>query len=136
MISSFLKHMCFLLHGFCFWFFLFLFFCHFVRIIGKWPNTYAFTKALTEDLIRTNGKNLPMGMFRPAIVTSSVREPEVGWIDNLYGPTGVVAGVGTGVLRTMHCDRDVIANIVPVDMTVNALIASAWDVATNYKDVR
>lgn len=77
-----------------------------------------------------------MGMFRPAIVTSSVREPEVGWIDNLYGPTGVVAGVGTGVLRTMHCDRDVIANIVPVDMTVNALIASAWDVATNYKDIR
>lgn len=83
-----------------------------------------------------NGKNLPIGMFRPAIVTSSVREPVVGWIDNLYGPTGVVAGVGTGVLRTMHCDRDVIANIVPVDMTVNALIASAWDVATNYKDIR
>lgn len=80
-----------------------------------------------------NGKNLPIGMFRPAIVTSSVREPVVGWIDNLYGPTGVVAGAGTGVLRTMHCNRDIIANIVPVDMTVNALIASAWDVATNYK---
>lgn len=72
-------------------------------------------------------------MFRPAIVTSSVREPVVGWIDNLYGPTGVVAGVGTGVLRTMHCDRDITANIVPVDMTVNALITAAWDVATNNK---
>lgn len=56
------------------------------------------------------------------------------YIDNLYGPTGVVAGAGTGVLRTMHCNPDITANIVPVDMTVNALIASAWDVATNYKD--
>lgn len=103
----------------------------FHRILGKWPNTYAFTKALAESVVRLHGSHLPIGMFRPAIVTSSVREPVVGWIDNLYGPTGVVAGVGTGVLRTMHCDRDITANIVPVDMTVNALIAAAWDVAVN-----
>lgn len=82
-------------------------------------------------MVRLYCKQLPIGMFRPAIVTSSVREPVIGWIDNLYGPTGVVAGVGTGVLRTMHCDRDITANIVPVDMTVNALIAAAWDVAVN-----
>lgn len=112
---------------------LFVFVLFLYRILGKWPNTYAFTKALTEDLIRLNGKNLPIGMFRPAIVTSSVREPVTGWIDNLYGPTGVVAGAATGLLRTMHCDKDITANIVPVDMTVNALIASAWDVATCYK---
>lgn len=74
-------------------------------------------------------------MFRPAIVTSSVREPVVGWIDNLYGPTGVVAGAGTGVLRTMHCDRDINANIVPVDMCVNALITSAWDIARRHKEL-
>jgi hypothetical protein len=34
-------------------------------------------------------------------VTSTYREPVIGWIDNLYGPTGVVAGAGSGVLRTM-----------------------------------
>jgi fatty acyl-CoA reductase len=59
-------------------------------------------------------------------------EPVVGWIDNLYGPTGVVAGAATGILRTMQCDRNVNANIVPVDMTVSALISSAWDVADQY----
>ncbi|XP_037045453.1 fatty acyl-CoA reductase wat-like [Bradysia coprophila] len=100
-------------------------------ILGKWPNTYTFTKALAEDVVRINGRNLPIGLFRPAIITSSVKEPVVGYIDNLYGPTGVVYGAGTGVLRTMHCDRDVVANIVPVDMTVNALIAASWDVAVN-----
>lgn len=105
-------------------------------ILGKWPNTYAFTKALAESVIRQNGGRLPLGVFRPAIVTSSVREPVVGWIDNMYGPTGVVAGVGTGLLRTLHCDRNIVANIVPVDMTVNALIAAAWDVAVNHKMTR
>lgn len=77
-----------------------------------------------------------MGVFRPAIVTSSAKEPLVGWIDNLYGPTGVVAGAGTGVLRTMHCDKNINANIVPVDYCVNALIAAAWDVYQHYKELQ
>jgi alcohol-forming fatty acyl-CoA reductase len=29
-----------------------------------------------------------------------------------------------------HCNKDINANIVPVDMTVNALIVSAYDAAT------
>lgn len=37
------------------------------RLISPWPNTYAFTKALAEDLIRNKNKNLPMGIFRPGI---------------------------------------------------------------------
>lgn len=120
------------------------------RILGDWPNTYAFTKAMAEDVVRRNKGNLPIGVFRPAIgetfaiknvliklnviifvVTSTVKEPVIGWIDNLYGPTGVVAGAGTGVLRTLHCDEHINANIVPVDMTCNALIAAAWDVGIN-----
>ncbi|XP_012265211.2 fatty acyl-CoA reductase wat-like isoform X1 [Athalia rosae] len=98
------------------------------KIIGKWPNTYVFTKALAEDLIKDKSDNLPMGIFRPAIVVSTAHEPITGWIDNLYGPTGVVAGAASGVLRTLHCDPEINANIVPVDLTVNALIASARDV--------
>lgn len=66
-------------------------------------------------------------------VTSTYKEPLKGWVNNLYGPTGVCAGAGTGILRTMHCDADVNANIIPVDMCVNALIATAWDVGQNYK---
>jgi alcohol-forming fatty acyl-CoA reductase len=33
----------------------------------------------------------------------------------------------------MHCDKDINANIVPVDMTVNALLAAAWDVSEKYQ---
>ncbi|XP_012270704.1 fatty acyl-CoA reductase wat isoform X2 [Orussus abietinus] len=101
------------------------------RLLGQWPNTYAFTKAIAEDLIKEKNKGLPMGMFRPGIVVSTAEEPLSGWIDNIYGPTGVVTGASTGLLRTLHCDAAKNANIVPVDLTVNALIASAWDVANH-----
>lgn len=66
--------------------------------------------------------------FCDLTVISTYREPLRGWIDNLYGPTGVAAGAGTGLLRSIHCDGSVNANVVPADMTVNALIACAWDV--------
>lgn len=66
-------------------------------------------------------------------VISTYREPVQGWIDNLYGPTGVAAGAGTGILRSIHCDGSIQANVVPGDLAVNALIVSAWDVADRRK---
>ncbi|XP_014231220.1 fatty acyl-CoA reductase wat-like [Trichogramma pretiosum] len=99
------------------------------QLIAPWPNTYTFTKALSEDLLRRKNQRLPMGIFRPGIVISTAKEPMPGWIDNYYGPTGIAAGVASGLLRTMHCDPAANANIVPVDFTVNALLAAAWDVA-------
>ncbi|XP_012270706.1 fatty acyl-CoA reductase wat-like [Orussus abietinus] len=98
------------------------------RLLGKFPNTYAFTKAIAENVIHEEAGDLTVGVFRPAIVISTYREPLRGWIDNLYGPTGVAAGAGTGLLRSLHCDGSMQANVVPGDMTVNALIVSAWDV--------
>jgi fatty acyl-CoA reductase len=63
-------------------------------------------------------------------VVGTRKEPISGWIDNLYGPTGVFVGAGTGFIKTIHVDGTKDANIVPVDMAVNALIASAWEVAS------
>lgn len=36
-------------------------------IIGNWPNTYTFTKAVAENLISENKYNLPISIFRPSI---------------------------------------------------------------------
>lgn len=59
------------------------------------------------------------------------KEPVAGWIDNMYGPTGIVVGVGSGLLRVLYAVETNNAELVPVDMCVNALLASAWDVAGN-----
>ncbi|XP_036147070.1 fatty acyl-CoA reductase wat [Monomorium pharaonis] len=98
------------------------------RIISQWPNIYTFTKAMAEGLLRDESGDLPIGIFRPAIVLSSASEPLVGWIDNMYGPLGIVVASLLGLARFQRCDPSVKANIVPVDFTANALIASAYDV--------
>ncbi|XP_071570403.1 fatty acyl-CoA reductase wat-like [Temnothorax nylanderi] len=64
---------------------------------------------------------------------SSAEEPLVGWIDNMYGPQGVTVSFMLGILRFPPGNPDVKANIVPVDFTVNALIASAWKVYNQFR---
>ncbi|XP_044014386.1 fatty acyl-CoA reductase wat-like [Aphidius gifuensis] len=100
------------------------------RILKNWPNTYTFTKALTEKCIKQMSCNKPVGIFRPGIIISVAEEPLPGWIDNYYGPTGGAMASSLGILKTALADPNVKANLVPVDYTVNALIACAWDIAT------
>uniref|UniRef100_A0A0C9PMV0 Fatty acyl-CoA reductase n=1 Tax=Fopius arisanus TaxID=64838 RepID=A0A0C9PMV0_9HYME len=100
-------------------------------LLGNYPNSYAFTKQIAEQVVKQYGKDLPIGIFRPAIVVSSYKEPVAGWIDNVYGPTGALVGAGAGLIRTLQINKNCTAEIVPVDYTVNALISTAWDVANN-----
>lgn len=70
-------------------------------------------------------------IFFITIVTASWKEPILGWVDNLNGPTGLLAGAGKGVLRTLLCHKDLIADLVPVDICINLLISAAWYTAIN-----
>ncbi|XP_059607693.1 fatty acyl-CoA reductase wat-like isoform X2 [Phlebotomus argentipes] len=101
------------------------------KLSRGWPNTYTFTKALAEDLIKTEGKDLPIAIVRPAVVLPTAHEPVIGWIDNMYGPTGMVVGVGAGLIHVCHVHKDNNAELVPVDMCVNAILVSAWDRVTH-----
>ncbi|XP_043288458.1 uncharacterized protein [Venturia canescens] len=95
-------------------------------LIGKEPNTYAFSKVLSEDLVSRSG--LPVGIARPSIVTASFKEPVPGWIENMNGPTGLMIGAGKGVIRTMLCNKELLADLIPCDLVINAIIALAWKV--------
>ncbi|XP_014485912.1 PREDICTED: putative fatty acyl-CoA reductase CG5065, partial [Dinoponera quadriceps] len=97
-------------------------------IISQWPNSYTFTKAMAEMVVKVNGERLPIGIFRPSIVTNVAHEPLVGWGDNYYTMMGFIAPISKGLLRFVMCNSDCNASVVPVDITINALIASAWDV--------
>lgn len=50
-------------------------------------------------------------------------------MDNVFGPTGAMIAGGAGILRVLHANNLSKTEIVPADYTVNALIASAWNVA-------
>ncbi|KAM3955664.1 fatty acyl-CoA reductase wat [Aphomia sociella] len=104
-------------------------------ILGAWPNTYTFTKALAEKELRINAGGLPIGIFRPAIVISTVKEPLKCWLDNMYGPTGIAVGSVSGIVRALQCDAAVTADLVPVDSAVNCLLVAAAGVSSAYKQI-
>ena len=48
----------------------------------------------------------------------------------MLGINGVVFGLGLGLIHCVCVDGEATANIVPVDMACNALIACAWETGT------
>ena len=74
--------------------------------------------------------NLPVAIVRPSIVVASYEEPTAGWVDNFNGATGIALLGSLGIMRICDYDTDKRISFIPVDMTVNALIVSAWLMAT------
>uniref|UniRef100_T1H873 Fatty acyl-CoA reductase n=1 Tax=Rhodnius prolixus TaxID=13249 RepID=T1H873_RHOPR len=100
------------------------------KILGCHPNCYTFSKALTEKIVENFAGEVPVCIARPSIVVPSLREPMPGWVDSLNGPVGVLVAGGKGVLRSMLGKPNVQAQIIPVDIAINALIIIAWKKAT------
>jgi hypothetical protein len=94
------------------------------EIIGKFPNTYTFTKSLCERLIKKRKGALPVCIVRPAIVNNSYMEPLPGWIDSLAASTVMYMYFGLGVVHELKCDRMAICDIVPVDVVSNIVIVA------------
>ncbi|XP_039763614.1 putative fatty acyl-CoA reductase CG5065 [Pararge aegeria] len=92
-------------------------------LLGPHPNCYTFSKRLAESVVEEEFVNLPAVIVRPSIVCPAVQEPVPGWVDNLNGPVGLMIGAGKGVIRSMLCDGSLIAQVIPVDTAINAVIA-------------
>ncbi|KAH8248505.1 hypothetical protein KR026_007757 [Drosophila bipectinata] len=90
------------------------------------PNTYTFTKSLAEQVVNEYRDRLPVFIFRPSIVVSTIEEPVPGWADNFNGPTGLLVACGVGILRSQNCDPHVVADFVPADIVTRTLITSVF----------
>ncbi|KAK5638967.1 hypothetical protein RI129_013262 [Pyrocoelia pectoralis] len=99
-------------------------------LLGEWPNTYVYTKGIAEEVVGSEGKGLPIAIVRPSIVVGTAKAPIAGWIDNMYGVTGITVGIALGLIRTLHCKKDCLADIVPADYVINSAIAAAWSVGS------
>ncbi|KOC59944.1 Putative fatty acyl-CoA reductase [Habropoda laboriosa] len=67
----------------------------------------------------------PVALVRVPLVGSAVREPMPGFVDVFKGPTALM--VGAGLARG---NSEFQAEIIPIDLAVNTLIAVAWERAT------
>ncbi|XP_071582638.1 putative fatty acyl-CoA reductase CG5065 isoform X1 [Temnothorax nylanderi] len=97
------------------------------KILGKLPNTYAFTKALSESIVEESMQHIPSIILRPSVVIPIWKEPIPGWTDNINGPTGLLIGAGKGVIRTMYCNENGYADYLPVDIAVNGILLTTWN---------
>ncbi|XP_076687278.1 fatty acyl-CoA reductase wat-like isoform X2 [Andrena cerasifolii] len=96
-------------------------------LLKNWPNMYIFSKAVGESIVAKYSEGIPTCIVRPSIVLSTAEEPLYGWINNLYGPTGMVIGAGLGFLHTIQCISENTAQIIPADYVVSTTIAAAWN---------
>ncbi|MEK6677043.1 MAG: AMP-binding protein [Planctomycetota bacterium] len=89
-----------------------------------WNDTYTFTKWIGEQLLLRDHGDVPLIVFRPAIIESSYDEPVPGWIDGLRMADPVIAAYGRGKLRDFPGRPDVPMDLIPVDFVVNGMLAA------------
>ncbi len=102
---------------------------HWARERG-WNDTYTYTKALGERLVVAEREGRPTAIVRPSVIESSLSEPSPGWLDGLRMADPLIAAIGKGRLRSLPLNPDVVLDLVPVDMVVNATLATIPEVAT------
>uniref|UniRef100_A0A1B6C0C4 Fatty acyl-CoA reductase n=1 Tax=Clastoptera arizonana TaxID=38151 RepID=A0A1B6C0C4_9HEMI len=101
------------------------------RLLEPHPNSYTYSKRLAEGLVNEYHPEMPVAIARPSIVTPALKEPLPGWVDNLNGPVGFMVGGGKGVIRSVHCNAEYNAEVIPVDMAISGLIAIGWKVGSS-----
>lgn len=101
------------------------------------PNTYIFSKNMSEQLVSDRSNYMPIAIVRPSIVCPSYEEPFPGWVDSINGPMGVLVGASSGLLRTVHGDGNIVPDLIPCDFVVNSIIVAGASVAaSDNKDLK
>ncbi len=89
-----------------------------------WNDTYTFTKWIGEQLLVRDRGDVPLVIFRPAIIESSYEEPLPGWIDGLRMADPIIVAYGRGKLAEFPAREDIPIDLIPVDYVANAMIAT------------
>ena len=94
-----------------------------------WPNTYTFTKSMSESLIRNfldQDPGAAIAVVRPAIVESSIEKPFQGWNEGINTSASLSYLLGT-FFRQLPTNESKSLDLIPVDLVCRGmtLIAAA-----------
>jgi thioester reductase-like protein len=89
-----------------------------------WPNTYTFTKSLSESLIAKVGADLPIAVVRPSIVESSMHEPFQGWNEGVNTSAPISYLMGT-YFRQLPSNERKCLDLIPVDLVCRGMVLIA-----------
>ncbi|XP_047317030.1 fatty acyl-CoA reductase 3-like [Impatiens glandulifera] len=89
-----------------------------------WPNTYVFTKAMTEMWLGHWKGDIPLVIMRPTIVTCTLKDPFPGWMQGFGSINGFIIAYGKGIMKYLSFDPQANMDMIPGDMVVNAIICA------------
>jgi fatty acyl-CoA reductase len=89
-----------------------------------WSNTYVFTKAMGEVLLGLLRGDMPVVIMRPSIITSVRADPVPGWMQGTRTIDTIILGYAKQNLSCFLADLDLVMDVIPGDMVVNAMMAA------------
>lgn len=92
------------------------------KIIYPFPNTYTFTKNLTERAIKKLSGDLPVLIVRPSIIIASQIDPFPGWLDAMTAAAPLSIMLCTGHINFLVTSEGVKADLIPADIVANTII--------------
>ena len=92
------------------------------KILGSYPNTYTFSKAIAERTLKKLRGNIPVTILRPSIIVSCYEDPFEGWIDSPAASGGIVIGVEVGMLHLVYSNGNSIMDLIPCDYVVSNIL--------------
>nr|XP_009781719.1 PREDICTED: fatty acyl-CoA reductase 8-like isoform X2 [Nicotiana sylvestris] len=69
-------------------------------------------------------ESLQLVIIRPTIITSTYKEPFLGWIDGVKTVDSFILGYGKGILNFCFGDPNTKIDAIPGDMVVNSILAA------------
>jgi len=93
---------------------------------NNYPNTYTYTKCLTEHLLNSIHGKIPLIIMRPTIIGATYLEPIEGWTDQPIAAAALYLAAGTGFLKFFPCNMDAVGDQIPVDIISNATLINTF----------
>ncbi|KAF9966383.1 cyclin-dependent kinase inhibitor far1 [Mortierella alpina] len=96
-------------------------------VLKTYPNTYTFSKSLTEHLIQKRYKTmgLPIVIVRPSIVTAALAEPVPGWVEGVAAANKAVVSCALGQVQEWIGSANKKTDLIPVDIVAKVILLSA-----------
>ncbi|CAH1406258.1 unnamed protein product [Nezara viridula] len=90
------------------------------------PNSYTWSKSMSEQIVDEHKNLFPTVIIRPAIVGATYREPFQGWADILCGLSAISVPVGLGLMRVAYTRDECYQDYIPADIAISAILVATW----------
>ncbi|XP_037035184.1 fatty acyl-CoA reductase wat-like isoform X1 [Bradysia coprophila] len=106
------------------------------KVLEPWANTYVFTKALSEEVVRRVAHKFPTIVIRPSTIISTYEDPIPGWTNNIYGLNGITVGIGLGFIKVaMGNEHSTYIEVVCADFVTNGTLAAMYNKVNGTENV-